>query len=322
MTTFTKGATDKSVVIRIVDETTGQPRTDVTEASTDLEFFYRRYASAVTTFSPAALASASAAHTDGGIKHLAAGYYRLDLPDAALASGVDSVLVGGTLDAGTVIGTEVQLVDYDPAIGVHLPPVADAIWDEARAGHVTAGTFGEYVIANVTLVEGSDATTTIQALAAAALVDINLDHLVKIAVDTDFATTVHIDSVLAHVCDAGGSASFNRATDSLEAIRDRGDTAWVEPDVPAATLVDENYGGEDSLAYIVDGVGIVGALIRIFLTSDYVAGNRTDQYVLARSSTIDGGKWDRPVALEDGSYSVIFSKPGLASLGRIDFVVS
>lgn len=33
--------------------------------------------------------------------------------------------------------------------------IADAIWDEARSGHVSAGTFGEYVNANVTYYGGS-----------------------------------------------------------------------------------------------------------------------------------------------------------------------
>ena len=60
-----------------------------------------------------------------------------------------------------------------------------------------------------------------------ALADINLDHLVKIAVDTDFATTVHLNSVVGQLADNGTSATFDRTTDSQEAIRDRGDAAWV-----------------------------------------------------------------------------------------------
>lgn len=55
----------------------------------------------------------------------------------------------------------------------------------------------------------------------------NLDHLVKAAVDTDFATTVHLDSVVGQLADNGTTATFSRTTDSLEAIRDRGDGAWV-----------------------------------------------------------------------------------------------
>ena len=48
----------------------------------------------------------------------------------------------------------------------------------------------------------------------------NLDHLVKIAVDTNFATTVHLDSIIGHMADNGTTATFSRTTDSLEAIRD------------------------------------------------------------------------------------------------------
>lgn len=65
------------------------------------------------------------------------------------------------------------------------------------------------------------------ASAQTALVSYNLDHLVKIAVDADWATTVHLDSVIGHLADNGTTATFDRTTDSQEAIRDRGDAAWI-----------------------------------------------------------------------------------------------
>lgn len=68
----------------------------------------------------------------------------------------------------------------------------------------------------------------------AALVDINLDHLLFSAVATDFATTVHANSVIGHLADNG--AGFDRATDSLEAIRDRGDAAWTTSTLTAAAI--------------------------------------------------------------------------------------
>lgn len=51
-----------------------------------------------------------------------------------------------------------------------------------------------------------------------ALADINLDHLIKSAVDTDFPTTVHLNSVIGHLADNGTSASYDRTTDSLEVL--------------------------------------------------------------------------------------------------------
>lgn len=71
----------------------------------------------------------------------------------------------------------------------------------------------------------AQAKADVNAEADTALVDINLDHLVKSAVDTDFATTVQANSVIGHLADNG--AGFDRTTDSLEAIRDRGDAAWT-----------------------------------------------------------------------------------------------
>lgn len=62
---------------------------------------------------------------------------------------------------------------------------------------------------------------------ATALTDINLDHLMKIAVNTDWATTVHLDSVIGHMADVGTAATFDRTTDALEALRSRGDAEWI-----------------------------------------------------------------------------------------------
>ena len=73
----------------------------------------------------------------------------------------------------------------------------------------------------------------------------NLDHLLKIAVDTNFATTVHLDSVLGHMADNGTAATFSRTTDSLEAIRDN-----------------QASGGGASLADIIAGVqSVSGAIV-------------------------------------------------------------
>lgn len=52
-------------------------------------------------------------------------------------------------DGGTTRGeatSAAEIVDYDPfQAGSTDAAIADAVWDEARAGHVTAGTFGEGV---------------------------------------------------------------------------------------------------------------------------------------------------------------------------------
>jgi hypothetical protein len=59
------------------------------------------------------------------------------------------------------------------------------------------------------------------------LVALNLDHLVKDSVDTSFAATVNLNSVIGHMAGVGGSATYDRTTESAEAIRNRGDAAWT-----------------------------------------------------------------------------------------------
>jgi hypothetical protein len=53
-----------------------------------------------------------------------------------------------------------------------------------------------------------------------ALVVNNLDHLIKVAKDTDWATTVTKESVIDLMTSKSSAQTFDRATDTLEAIRD------------------------------------------------------------------------------------------------------
>lgn len=108
---ITKGATDQSTVIRIVDSTDGTPETGVTSATTGLDLKYRREGAAAVALTESDLASLSAAHSDGGMFEIGAGYYRVDLPDAACATGVDGVLVFGTVTGMVVIAAYHELVD-------------------------------------------------------------------------------------------------------------------------------------------------------------------------------------------------------------------
>lgn len=136
-----KGSTNVSVTIRIIDSTTGLPETAVEHNTAGMDMFYRRELAARVAITEVALAALTTAHTDGGIEHISDGYYRVDIPDLAFATGVDSVLIAGTVTGMIVIGTEVLLVDYDPEDGVRLGltalPNAAA---EAAGGLYTRGT--------------------------------------------------------------------------------------------------------------------------------------------------------------------------------------
>jgi hypothetical protein len=120
MRSILKGATDQSVVIRIVDSTDGTPETGVTSATGGLDLKYRREGAATVDLTESDLAALDSAHSDGGMKHIGAGYYRIDLPDAAVATGANGVLVFGTVTGMVVIACYVHLLDYNPQDAVRL----------------------------------------------------------------------------------------------------------------------------------------------------------------------------------------------------------
>jgi len=136
-----KGSTDQSVIIRIVDSGDGTPETGVEHNTSGIDLFYRREGAAVVSITEAALSALTDAHSDGGIEHIGGGYYRLDLPDAAVASGANGVFVGGTITNMVVIGCYIHLVDFDPQdtvrLGLTALPNAAA---EASGGLYTRGT--------------------------------------------------------------------------------------------------------------------------------------------------------------------------------------
>ena len=104
------GTTDFSVVIRIVDSADGTPETGVVYNTSGIDLEYRREGAASTDITEASLSALTDAHSDGGFLHIGNGYYRLDLPDAAVAAGVNGCLVHGTVTGMIVIGCYIQIV--------------------------------------------------------------------------------------------------------------------------------------------------------------------------------------------------------------------
>jgi len=103
------GAASQSVVIHIMDSTTGLPEQAVEHDSPGISLWYWRPGSTITAITPAALATLDAAYSSGGIEHIDDGDYRLDIPNAAIAAGVPWVAVGGTLTDMIVVGVIVPL---------------------------------------------------------------------------------------------------------------------------------------------------------------------------------------------------------------------
>jgi hypothetical protein len=121
----------------------------------------------------------------------------------------------------------------------------------------------------------------IRAEAVGALADIKLDHLLNIAVDTDWGTTVHLDSVIGHMADVGTAATFNRTTDALEALRNRGDAAWI-----AATGFSTHSAADVKTAIEQAGSSIAQIIADTGeLQTDWVNGGRLDNLLDAIPTT-------------------------------------
>lgn len=91
----------------------------------------------------------------------------------------------------------------------------------------------------------------------------------------------------------------------------------------AAALVNHNYGGTDALTYRnQQGVSVNGASITAYEKADYDSGRTSDLYVVGRSVTDVNGRWEYPINLEPGTYTLIFNKPGEYGPDRIDIIVS
>lgn len=230
-----KGTTDVTVYIKVIDSTDGTPETSVAYDTAGVDLWYMREGSDHTAITEATQ-TAGGAHSDGGFVHISDGICRLDLPDAACATGVDHVYVGGTFTGMLVIGVAINLVAYDPfdtvrlgltalpnaaadaagglpisdaggldldtQIGTDIDAIladtnelqtnqgdwatatgfsthsaadaADAVWDEAAAGHTDAGKAGQQlwtdvdaILADTNELQTDDYPTSLAAIASA-----------------------------------------------------------------------------------------------------------------------------------------------------------
>lgn len=113
ITIIDKGATDQTVYFDATDEA-GLPLV-LTDASAGLALKYTRTRAAPATITAVDLASTSAAHSDAGLIHVGGGRHRLDLPDAAVASGVPECHVTGVVTGGVIFPVSIILADPSAA---------------------------------------------------------------------------------------------------------------------------------------------------------------------------------------------------------------
>ncbi len=199
-----KGSTDQSTVIRILDSTTFLPETAVEHNTAGIDLWYRREQEVKVAITEAALAALDSAHADGGIEHIGDGYYRLDLPDAAVAAGAgeNSVQIGGTVTGMIVIGNEHALVDYDPydAINMGMSALPNAAANAAggmptsAAGGLNLDTIGSDTAAILVDTDTMEADLTTEINANETKIDAVKADTAAILIDTD---TMEADLVTA-----------------------------------------------------------------------------------------------------------------------------
>jgi hypothetical protein len=123
--------------------------TGLTASTSGLSARYNRTRTASVSI-PLVARTIAQAWTSGGFAEVDAtnmpGVYRLDVPDAAFAAGASDVTIvvrGASGTNGAVLTVTLS------SGGLTSAQTAAAVWDEARSGHTTAGTFGQYVNAEL-----------------------------------------------------------------------------------------------------------------------------------------------------------------------------
>jgi len=179
--TIAPGSTSQSIELYL-------GATGLTVSTSGLSARYNRTRTASVSI-PLVARTIAQAWTSGGFAEVDAtnmpGVYRLDIPDAALASGADDVTIvvrgasgtngavmtvklssggltsaqtalavwgaspAGYNDATTFGGVVNQIDQTVTGIDSRVQDVPSMVWDEARSSHTTAGTFGQYVNAEL-----------------------------------------------------------------------------------------------------------------------------------------------------------------------------
>lgn len=118
--------------------------------------------------------------------------------------------------------------------------------------------------------------------------------------------------------------SFDPSTDSTQAIRDRGDVAWISgASGSGAIVVDHNTGGADNLAYKTAGsIGIDNASVYAYLKTDYDGGNYGSAYIKASTTTDVNGQWVSQMNLDAETYTFYFFKQGFYGPDTVEQAVN
>lgn len=207
--------TDGSYLDQIMHKDVSQtfdPTTDSLEALRDTD----PLGTAMRGTDNAALASVC---TEGRLSELDAANIPSDVDDILADTGTDGVVLAN--DAITAAKIAADAITSSELAASAVQEIADQVWDEAKSGHVAAGSFGEEVQAHALSSEiaalNDVSTAEVNAEVDTALADIDLDHLIQVTAGVEEPTD---GSYLDQIMHKDGSQTFDATTDSLEALRD------------------------------------------------------------------------------------------------------
>lgn len=199
--------------------TTFLPKTDVVYNSAGIDLWYQREGGTRTAITEATLAATDSNYSSGGFIHVSDGWYRLDLPDAALASsaGVNFVDFGGTVTGGVFLTGRIKLVDFDfnDAVRAGLTALPNAAADAAGGLPISdaGGLDMDDLKADVTAILSDTGTDGVPLTAGA--VDAVLDEVVEGTITLRQALRLVL-SFISGECSGGGTTTIT--------FRDIGDT--------------------------------------------------------------------------------------------------
>ena len=175
--------------------------------------------------------------------------------DPASQPGVATALLNELIESnGGVSRYTTGALAQGPSSGLTVDGIADQVWDEARSGHVGAGSYGEGV-----LVEDLNtvAMASVNSEVDQGIQDAGLDHLVAAPV---IGSDVADDSIIAFMVSASATADWDdldNTTDSLEALdhtimKDDGVASYNRSTDSLQAIADG--GGGPTVGAIADGV--------------------------------------------------------------------
>lgn len=186
---------------------------------------------------------------------------------AAIVNGFDAIVEYDVTGAIAFRGTD--YLKFRTEGGATAGQIADAVWDEALSGHLTAGSTGAALNA-------AQAGSSPSAIADAVLDELLVGHAIAGSLGAA------ITSILNATASIFGDGSISVGT---------------------------NYGSTNALKYQTSGgAGVDNAVIRAYLKSDYDAGNTGEAFVQGRTMTKVGGVFIAPLMLDAAVYTLVYEK--------------